>query len=372
MISICCCSINSKFETETFINHLHEVNRDIDFEICLAHDNRCDDGSSEYFKALQQKYNNLKIIENTHEDTVNYLKRLVQYYKNNNKFDSNFIYILEKNLYLFENKEFFDHNKSFLWLSSGMLYNKAVSISSGDTLIITPADFLYFFRLNDIQSYVNKNSNNGHFYAKPNTIFARVSNQPKDWLIEHVHAVNAGSYHNDRFRFDSAEVFLDYLRYPTVSDDLYLADFRNDNLYNITDIDSIYRFNTESVQLGGVESIRQFHGFHIISKKTFDTIGGFTEEFYGRAYADDTMTHNGNKYSPKIIPDSLSVAWIRQGELRTNRESVVSVLEKIDPWHATHPIPPDSPKYLHGDYINNTDLAAIVNTNFDKNRVVKI
>jgi hypothetical protein len=39
-------------------------------------------------------------------------------------------------------------------MSSGLLYNLAVEASSGDTLIITPGDFLYLFSLKELEEYV--------------------------------------------------------------------------------------------------------------------------------------------------------------------------------------------------------------------------
>jgi hypothetical protein len=319
MISVCVCSLNARWDTEIFVRALQAHNNSSDFEVCIAHDNRVEDGSTEAFKKLQEEFGNVKVITNTHKDIVEWLWKLDEHYENRNLFGSQFRKDMRKHIELFEKKELFDHNRAFLWASSGMLYNKAVSISSGDNIIITPGDFIYMFSLRDLDNFMNQHNQGGRFYSSPNASWARTSNFDEDWLREHTNTIHTGKWHREGFRWDTNEVARDFFRCPTTLEENFICDFYNNKLIRFSDstfVNDCKQFLDSYEQKGGMQYLPGFHGFHAMTRKTYHDIGGFTEEWIGRAFADDKMTSLGNRQpGARSLPTRFSVAWCGQYEL---------------------------------------------------------
>jgi hypothetical protein len=349
MISICCCAINAKYDVEAFVGLLHIQNPDVDFEVCLTHDDRVDDGSKEYFELLQKKYSKLRITRSTYQDHVEYLERLFEYYERNNIFSPGLRSDLYKNVCRVRDRNLPGlHRRGFVWLTSGVLYNKAVSMSRGDTLVITPADFVYLFGLGRLERHVEQNKRDGCFYGKPNAVFARVTNQDHPWLRQHVQNVHDGIGHREGYRWDSTSLFRDFLKCPPRLDELYVPDFRNNCLIRLADpasLDLLKRFSEESIRLGGVQCLPGFHGFHVMTRRAYDLIGGFTEEYFGRAFADDKMSVCGRKFLPGgALPEEFSVAWCGQYEVLPHHAQGYADgwrerLSQVDPFYGKHPIP---------------------------------
>jgi hypothetical protein len=337
----------------------------------LTHDNRVDDGSKEHFAELEAKYSNLTFVEHTHEDTVVYLRKLMDHYEQRGIF-SNILPKLKENLDKFERKELFDHSKTFLWLSSGMLYNKAIAASKGDVILVGPADFSYLFRLKDLEAHAKGRARNGHFYGKPNALWARLTNQNKEWLEKLTDEVYRGvGRENELYRWDSRELFKDYLQYPPKLEDFYIPDFRNNKLISWADPDCMTALQTycvESMTKGGVQNIPGFHGVHVMTRATYDAIGGFTEEFYGRALADDKMTSLGRRFGGAALPSQFGFAWTFPGELLPTHgqgypDGWQELAKERDPYYGKHPIPPhDTPVYLHDGILPAHEIAALANS----------
>lgn len=348
MISVCCCAINAKYDVEAFVGLLHLQNPGVDFEICLVHDDRVDDGSSDYLRGVQQKYPRLRISRSTHDDHVEYLEKLFQYYDRANVFSPSLRADLRHNVAKLKDRSFPGLDRRFVWLTSGVLYNKAVAMSGGEILIVSPADFVYLFGLAGVERLVRTNSRDGHFYGKPNAIFARVTNQDAAWVKEHVQAVHNGIGYREGYRWDSTSLFRDYMKCPPDLSELYIPDFRNNLLIQLARPDSLpglKRFSEESMALGGVQVLHGFHGFHIMTRKSYDAIGGFTEEFFGRAFADDKMSVCGRKFHPGgALPEEFSIAWCGQYEVLPYHgygyaPGWQSRLQEIDAHLGRHPIP---------------------------------
>jgi len=374
MISICGTIINAKYDIQMMVEALHRHNKGTDFEICMTHDDRVDDGSKDLFDTLRKKYDNLVFASNTHQDTVDYLEKLISHYETRGIFRE-ILPGLKDNLLKFEKKELFDHSETFLWLSSGMMYNKAVSVSSGDKLLIGPGDFAYMFRLKELDDYISSHSKNGHFYGKPHAIWARMTNQDKAWLERGVDEVHKGALSNSPDRWDNRNMFKDYLKYPPQLEDFYIPDFRNNKLISWASEDCMNDLKTyciESITKGGVQHIKGFHGVHTMTRKTYDAIGGFTEEFYGRASADDKMTALGRKFSQGSLPPQFSFAWTVPGEIIPDKgqgypEDWEELLKAKDPFYETHPIPPhDALVYLHAGVVSDGDMLKLSSSAFNK------
>jgi len=358
MISVCCCAINAKNEIDTFVRSLVRHNHGVNFEIVITHDDRVDDGSGAHLESLQKEFPGLqlKVVRHTNEMVLDYLERLLAYYEG--KFPSEMVSALRKNLerYKHGDKSFVDPAQTFLWLSSGVLYNKAVAASSGDILIITPADFVYLFSLKRAEEEVAAKSKLGHYYSKPNALFARIGNQEKEWLTTLLNEVHAGPRAREGWRWDSQEPFRDYLKTPTKLSSLYLLNFYKPELICLDSDEFIAKAAELSVASrvnGGMQRLPTFHGFHVMTRKTYDHIGGFTEEFYGRAYADDKMTWHGlNSPAPAQTPDWMDVAWCAPYFLSACQAEYYppgwgEKLPLIDPYSGRHPSSPCFPKYLH-------------------------
>lgn len=377
MISICCCAINSKWDVDIFVRSVHRMAGNFeDFEIVLTHDDRVDDGSPEHFAELQEEFPRLKIVHHTQEQTVHYLRACIHHYRKRKAFRPQFLDALEENVDLFEQDKLFDPRRSFLWLSSGILYNKAVGASSGDNIIVTPGDFVYLFSVETLNTYMNRNKKNGHFYAKPNAVWARVTNLPEEWLRQHVDDVHQGRIVKEGYRWDSNELFRDYCRQPMKLEDMWIPDFRNNVLINLDQVDkgALRRYCNESMKHGGLQKIPGFHGFHAMTRQTFNEIGGFTEEWYGRAFPDDKMTFNGARFEPgHALPDEFCVAWCGQAEVLPYhgpgyKKDWKEKIEFDDPWFHWHPVPGIArPTYLHKGIMENSHIAALVPQTFDRN-----
>ena len=382
MISICCCAINAKYDVEAFVGLLHIQNPGVDFEICLVHDDRVNDGSVDYLSGVQRKYPNLRIIRSTHDDHVEYLEKLFQYYDRANIFSSSLRADLRRNVSKIKDKTLPGLDRQFVWLTTGVLYNKAVAMSRGDILIISAADFVYMFGLAEVERLVRTDSRDGHFYGKPNAIFARITNQNPDWLKKHVQDVHDGIGYREGYRWDSTSLFRDYMKCPPNLSELYIPDFRNNILIRLADPDSLSylkKFSEESIDLGGVQVLSGFHGFHIMTRKSYDAIGGFTEEFFGRAFAEDKMGVCGRRFPPGgALPEEFSVAWCGQYEVLPYHGDGYApgwqsrVLE-VDPYFGKHPIPamvsPMCPGviYLEEGIMPSGKFQQVCSATFDRN-----
>lgn len=369
MISVCCCAINSKFEVDTFVRAIAAQCKNVEFEIILTHDDRVNDGSGKYFKSLQDEVPQLKVIHHSNQDTIDYLDKLLAYYRKKGLFSNEVIDALDANLtrYKLGDTEFVDPTKTFLWISSGPLYNKAVAASTGDILVITPADFIYLFSLDTLDKFVKANVRNGHLYSAPHALWSRISNQSLSWIEECLQQTHSGERAREGFRWDSPEPFRDFLKFSTDLTKIYVPNFKKPELVPLGDPDfqvKMSEYLKETMGHPGTQQIMSFHGFHIMTRKTFETIGGFTEEFYGRAFADDKMTYLGVR-SPNAIqaPSDLTVAWCGCYELSACQAEYYpsnwkEQLPLIDSYYDKHPLPPSiNPTYLHeGLFGNNTTV----------------
>ena len=372
MISVCCCGINDKWDVGCFVDCLAYHNFDTEFEVCFVHDNRVNDGGTEYYRMLSKKYPWFRVVEHTKQDTVDWLEWLLDFYRKNDRFCPAFIDHLQGNLDLFKEDKLFNPSQSFLWISSGILYNKAASIARGDYLLVTPSDFLFLFGLKRLEDYLKGRTTYGFMYTKPNAIWARVSNSPDWWLkekMEEAHKIVDAPWNS---KLNSAQ--RDYLCYPSRPEDLHLVDFRNDQLINFADKDflpKMKKYTQECFNNPGDQAIAPpFHGVHVISRHSYKALGGFTEEYYGRAYADDKMTRRGIAHAdvirinvPQALPTEFSIAWVGQGEYlpdrftyRTKEESA-ALLPQMDKYIDRHPIPGRTGhNHLHDKYPDNTYL----------------
>lgn len=377
MVSICTCATNNKPDLELFIRSLHRHNNPADFEICITHDTRVEDGTAERLKELQQEFQNIKVITWTKEDTVLHLEKLLDIYEKQNLLQQPLIDGMRGSLELYKRGDLFPTNRSFLWLSSGVLYNKAVSISSGNFLVITPSDFMYMFRLKDLEIHMQYNQVADRFYSSPNAIWARLTNLDKAWLEQHIEGIHNGN-HREGFRWDTNEVFRDYLRMSSDLNQYTVPDFKTKIIHEVNDPEFTSGMKSIIEQAFGdnppgesIQAIRGFHGFHAMTRRSYDDIGGFEELWFGRAFADDKMTFlGGQQPGPYNLDPEFSVIWCGQHELAFDRGPKYppdwkDYLAKIDPIWDKHPIPPNSPTYLYDGFASSS-LHEIVNKNFSK------
>lgn len=370
MISVCCCAINSRWDVHSFVECLEYHNKGTDFEIVLTHDCRVEDGSTETFNELIKKYPNFKVVRHTKQDTIDYLSWLMVMYEIRQRFNGDFRNHLLSNLRKYAEGTLANETKEFLWLSSGILYNKAIMASKGDIIVVTPADFLYLFRLKDLENHINQNSVKGLFYGGLRAIWARISNAPIDWIkLKTEQGSRRGNTKTGPY--DAPDVFRDFMRYPSMPNDLHLADCRRNeaiNLGNSNFIDRMMSYTLECFQNPTDQlTTPNFHGFHAMTRKSYEMLGGFTEEFYGRAYADDKMTRRGDLcHRPfRIKPDLptwASVAWIGQGEFCPSRldyapNITMEDLKRKDPYFDQHPSNMGVKHIqLHQGYVDNAYL----------------
>lgn len=382
MISICCCALNAKWDVEIFVRALVAQNPDVDFEVVVTLDDRMFDGSLEHLRKLEKEIKQLKIVHHTNDDTIQYLEAVIDYYDKKDLFTPAFRGVLKENLEKYKAGTFLDRKTGFLWLTSGLLYNKAVQASSGELLIVTPGDFMYLFSLKKLIDYVKRNHRDGQFYISPNALFARVTNQNKEWLDGLVDRIYNGEVGRgagrEGYRWDSIDVFRDYLNYSPDISRYYVPNFKEKRLVSLTD----HNFHFEMEKLcntfitgknDGMQAIQYFHGYHIMSKKTYKTIGGFTEEYYARAFPDDKMTNLGNKIMWQHTPPEISLAWCGQHEICLGRgpeewPDWKARLAEVDPLWDQHPIPSiNNAHYLHDGAADGGSMAQIVNRTFDRN-----
>jgi hypothetical protein len=180
---------------------------------------------------------------------------------------------------------------------------------------------------------------------------------------------------------DSVHCVRDYLRYPSALCDVYIPNFISSQLISLDDenfLDKSKDFcqqHVEGLLSSKIQFIPNFHGFHIMSRTVFNATEGFTEEFCGRAFADDKMTTLGKRHGhPKTLPAHFSVAWCGQGELVPYRGKHYSagwrdILKEIDIYYDKHPIPGEyHPTYLHQDLVSGTEMADKASRFFNKTR----
>lgn len=380
MISVCCCAINAKWDVECFVRTLAYHNQDTTFEVCFTHDNRVNDGGSKFYAELSRKYPWFHVTEHTKQDTVDWLEWMLERYRQYDRFSALFRQCLEENLRKFKRDELIDPRKSFLWISSGILYNKAISLAQGDYLVVTPADFLYLFQLGDLERHLQSLNRTGLVYAKPNAIWTRISNSPRDWLEQKLIEDRNKTEHPFGSRMADAQ--RDYVRYPSGPEDLYLADFRHGQLINLADPAFFSKMETYTRECFAHPDDQglgpSFHGIHAMSRSAYKAIGGFTEGFYGRAFADDHMSHSGQQlarmnHRSYELPQRFSIGWIGQGEYLPGRFSYYEpgtyeqLLKTKDEYYGQHPIPGASGwEYLHhgypAEYVNNlsTELRSLL------------
>jgi hypothetical protein len=370
MISVCCCSLNARYEVESLLRTLAVQGQGVDWELCVTLDDRVEDGSLQHFEALQKEFPNFKFHHCTEQDTLDYLHRLLEYYDKTNYFDQDLRAHLHERLASYQSGTLLDKTRQFLWMSSGRLYNQAVEISSGDILFITPGDFLYLFSLKRLADYVTAQTFQGLFYASPPAIWARCTNYDYDWLVDHVQKVHDGQVRNSKYRYDSIEVLRDYVRCPEHLMDIYLPDFRNNlviPMFEAGHSNSMKRYCMETFQHQDLQHKPAFHGFHCMTRKAFDVIGGFSEEFYGRAFADDKMTDCGRRIpGGKALPPEFAVAWCGGYEIENRGPGLPKnwrqILQEKDPWFGKtiQPGSRQGASYLHEPLRRNSDMNKIM------------
>lgn len=350
LVSVCVCAINARWEVKTFVESLHRHNSDTHFEVVITLDDRVEDGSREEFAKLQQRFSNVKVVMHYAHESTEYLSRLLDYYDENKLFPEELRRMFRERFDQYKAGTLYDPADKFLWLSSGPLYNKAIKASKGDLIIVTPGDFLYLFRLKDVVHFVEQHQKDGVYYGKPNAVWARLTNYDVDWLKQHVQEVHDGKQHRPGYRWDSEEVAIDYLRYPPKLSDFYVPDFRNNKLYPVDEPDfclKMHEFCRQHIDENIIQHIRGFHGFHFMTRAAYEKIGGFTEEYFGRAWADDKMTYHGTHYingRGNRLPPHLSVLWTGQGEVIPERGpgysfDIEARLKEIDEYYGKHPLP---------------------------------
>lgn len=338
MISFCTMSINSKFETRTFVEALCHHNPSLNFEICIAHDNRVNDGSKEYLAQLQAEYPCVKIIENTKKDSELYISRLIDYYDALNIFSQDFRDKLCSNFEAYQENSLCDSTKSYLWLALGYLYNKAASISSGDILVFAPSDYVWALNIALLESYVIAHREDGIFFGKFDGLLEDISNEPLECLSQVLQGPRP-----------SGKILRQHICYPSRLNEHYLLDFDNHACYSLGDSDyqakvkSMYERNIgDTTRVGAMH-----HGTHIMTRKTFEIIGGFTEEFYGRAWPDDKMNAQAMKLfwkNSSTLPKDFVFNWIGMSTwgqgFGGRHPGTLSQAElmKIDPWIQKHPV----------------------------------
>ena len=352
MISVCCCSINSKFEAETFIEVLQVQNEGTEFEVVLTLDDRVEDGAREYLGRLEKKYKNVRIVLHTEQDTINYFTAALDYYDRKQLLTPKTRQGMRRNLEKYKEGTFPpDRTKAFLWQSSGILYNKAVKASRGDIIVVTPGDFLYLFPLRTLEGYVRRKAKRGLFYASLPTIFINVTNQDREWVEKEIHESHRKRPSQNWPRWVNKRLSRSYLRYPAMPGDVVLPDIRNDLAieFGHPRRDTLLRRFCEQAGQDtgdGIGRSPAFHGFHVMTREVYRTIGGFTEEWIHRAFADDKMTRLGERLAGYSLPPRFSVAWcdlgaVDPGEpgLEQGKDWREKALE-VDPYFGRHPVPP--------------------------------
>ena len=344
-VSVCCCSINSKWDAEIFIRALHRHNPDFDFEVVLTHDNRVDDGSAEHFTNLQKEFPNFKVVEHTEQNTIDYFTQAIEHYKKIS-LNKELVNTMEDSLDKYKAGELIDKTKFFVWQSSGILYNKAVEASTGDVIVVSPADFIYMFSLRDVYQFVRQRGQ--YFYGAPTAIWAKINNQPHSFLVDYVKKMHTGELKHSPFQYGSPDLFRDYLRCPPKLSDLNLPDFKNNRIVPLDNeffIQETAPFVQQSLKENKVQHIDYFHGFHVMTRAMFNKIGGFTEEWIHRAFADDKMSFCGERmFGRGRLPPTFSIAWIGQYEVAPTRcggyigDNWMDILKEVDPLYNQHPI----------------------------------
>jgi hypothetical protein len=306
------------------------------------------------------------VVESTNDDAIRYIGNVLDHYDRRSIFTDEIRAGLRSNFQKYKSGELFPDNGSILWMTPGRLYNKAVEASRGDVIVVTAGDFLYMMSLRELEDYVRSQLRDGHYYGKPNAIWAKVSNQELSWLSNHVREHAGG---------DSMELFRDYTRIPHRLGDLYVADLIRGELIGFVEQDSLSRLRRHALEMiaSGRQHIRAFHGFHVMTRKTYDAIGGFTEEFYGRALAEDKMSTLGSRVSGNAcMPPEFSVAWCGQYEIEPTmgqgyKPGWELEISKIDPFWGKHPAPGRyNPMYLHAGIVDDSRMIEVVTTSFDK------
>jgi hypothetical protein len=329
MISVCCCSINSKFDTKSFIEALAFHNQNLDFEIVLVHDNRVEDGSKEFFAELAKQYKQLRVIEQTKEDVVDWFTQLISWYKRNRIFPKELQEVLVRNLAAYIDGTLLKTNEEILWVPSGRMYNTAIAAARGDILIVSPADYIINFKLRVLEAAVEEYQRDGILYWKPHSYLLSIDNRPLAQIRE------TGA----RTR--------DYLLQPTFLDSLYIGKHSDNNMFCVgskTYCEEIREFTRDPT----IGRLRFTHGLHVMTRKAYDEIGGFTEDFYGRAWSDDKMSQMGWKVCP--WGQASQPSWLSY--IVTQNSVLYGIpldeeLDKVDPWHRLHPLSPYRQKLVY-------------------------
>lgn len=369
MISICTTSINGKNEMRTFVEALVQHNPDVEFEICATLDNRVNDGSPEVFAALARKHPQFRYVEVTEDDVLHYLSRLVKWYATNGIFPQPFREHLLDRFHEFDAHGLPSSNEDYLWLALGFFYNQAIDMARGDILVVIPSDYIWTASLRMLESYVINYRQDGIFYGKLDGLRCPVSNEPKAVLE---HAVNHMALpHPDG-------ICRQYLRCPSALEDHYLVDFWNKKVTSLAEPNyrDVFIDLCRQLQSDGTWYNKMHHGTHVMTRKMMDVIGGFTEEFYGRAWPDDKMNAHAMRLFWKdcsSLPLEFAFHWISKvrwgaGLSGTDPEKISQheILSR-DKYAFSHPIQGRTyaQRFLH-DGFSDTEYTRNVNGQLDK------
>lgn len=297
MISICTCVINARNRVKLFLEMLRKINFDFPYEICMTVDTRFDpDGNTwNFYCDLKKQYPNLKLIEFSKKDCIDYLTRLLSYYYETQLFPPEYLYQLNYNLLEYKENNFSSIDNNYLWISSGLLYNKAASISSGDILMFSPGELLYFLKFQELETLVNLQKENDIFYAKPNVIFLPLINKEN---------LKIGNFPDEQTFLEMTYIDDNEMN----MNELYVPDIFQKEYINLNDIDLLDKIISIAANSNLYKKrsicLKQCHGFHVMTRETYNKIGGFTEEWFGRAWSDDRMSSLG-----KAIYDKFALSY---------------------------------------------------------------
>jgi hypothetical protein len=354
-LSVCMCSINSKWEVKNLVDFLFRHNPDVDFEVVVCHDTRVNDGADILFESLHSKYPRFRTVKFTKDNCISWLEKVIAYYEQKRLFREDYIRLLKTNLDKYKNGSFFDETQRFLWISSSVMYNKAIQESKGDILLLTPCDFIYPFKLKNICDEV---SGKRFFFAKPNLFWMNVVNSPLDYIKD-----------GKKTNYFEYALYRDILRCPEFAElkDTYFV-APPDEIISLDDnlvIDKMQRYIHACYPNKG-QWVEKFHGCHLTTRETLNQIGGFNEVWHGRAFGDDWISYYGkNREGYTDLPLWFTIGMISSYSFSLfpyykDLAQLGELLKKTDPWYGKHPSPHTTPVYLHDCPPDNESLCDYV------------
>lgn len=348
MLTIVTALHNDWFDFDQMVRHLHEHNNAADFEICVFHDDREQDGSADRLTVLKSEFSNIKSVSHDKTVTIAWVRSILS--TREGTWDADVLTELNNNLDKYEAGTLLDSTKELLVLDETARYQAAVDLATVDTpLLFLPQGCLLGCSVSDLEQYVTDNlQQGGHFYSRLNEVYMQATNLGLDSITKAQKELEGLgttylSSHAGLLDDEDYELRRDYCHWTTDLSKYFLVDPEGRSPVAFNDTDFLSKVGTicnEIVTSGKLPFEWASNKNHLMSRATYNTLGGFYQSVYEVSGSDWKMEEDARPYFVQELPAQFVLINMSPHKVYDlSIEDAIKVSLAIDPSAYSHPLP---------------------------------